>query len=406
MASIWLQIFSRWFALLSAVFATLAWKSAYDSLGHTSSLSVKEAAEYTACLLGVFAVLAAASYRYKKQLDAASQLEEKEGVLELTPSELLALTVDDGISNLTSAMASILAGLWLALVPSMSSSMSAAVFLGAGSVVLLIEEALRRSLQKGSLAEYIVIVVNGLTISTVSWWVGYPLSKFIQGALGAPAGESAKIQYWMWGVAFLAASVNMEILSFIATKLPKGADGKVYGNSVLRMLKGLPLYASGLILYNITQFNFKGNYLVGTLIWLSISSVVLVGSDQLMHLPGHRLSPARSCAAEKDVAEFSDEALNLMGQTLSYVCGQLGASALAALVPGAHMLVWLLFSVAFQVVSLVLQDLRTSCLPVVFKTARSYVQVGLENSQDALKEAASSVTEAASSVSQIIPNSA
>lgn len=399
MTSIWLRIFSRSFALLSGVFATLAWQSAYDALGDTGNLDVKGAAEYTACMLGVFSLLAALSFRYKKQLDAASQLEEKEGVLELSPSELLALTVDDGISNLTSAMASILAGLWFGLVPSMDSGPSAAVFLGAGSVVLLIGEAIRRSLQKGSLSEYIVNLLNGLNICSVSWWVGYPLSNFIQVRLGASAGGSAEVQYWMWAIAFLAACINMELLSFVATKIPKGADGKVYGNSVLRMLKGVPLYASGLILYNITQFGFKGNYHVGTLVWLGISSVVVVGFDQTMHLTEHKLSPVRCCAERKDVEEFADEAVTLMGQTLSYVCGELGASALAALVPGAHMLVWLLFTVAFQVVSLVLQDLRTGCLPTVFKGAQSYVSVGLQDSQAALKGAVSSIT-------QNTPNSA
>lgn len=394
MTSIWLQLLSRSFALLSGVFATLAWASAYYALGDTGNLDVKGASEYTACMLGVFSLLAAVSFRYKKQLEAASQLEAKEGVLELSPSEMLALTVDDGISNLTSAMASILAGLWFGLVPSMSSAMSAAVFLGAGSVVLLVGEAIRRSLQKGSLAEYVVNLLNGLNISSVSWWVGYPLSNFTQDRLGASAGGSAKVQYWMWGIAFLVACINMEILAFVATKIPKGADGKVYGNSVLRMLKGVPLYASGLILYNITQFRFKGNYIVGTLLWLGISTVVVVGFDQIMHLPGHKLSPVRSCAAEKDVAELCDEALSLMGQTLAYVCGQLAASALAALVPGDSVLVWLLFAVAFQVVSWVLQDLRTGCLPAVFKGAQSYVY--------SLMSQSASV----SSVTQNTPNSA
>lgn len=399
MASMLQEVFSRWFALLSGIFATLAWHAAYESLGDTGSLSVKcvkGAAIYTAGMLGVFSLLAAVSFRYRKQLEAASQTEAKEGVLQLSPSDLMALTVDDGISNLTSAMSSMLAGIWFGLAPSMPSAVSAAVFMGAGSVVLLIGEAIRRSLQKGSAAEYIMNLLNGLNISSVSWWVGYPLSNFTQEILGVSAGESSKVKYWMWGVAFVAATINIEILSAIATRIPKGADGKVYGNSVLRMLKGVPLYSSGLILYNITQLQFEDNYLVGSLIWLVISSVAIVFSDQVMRMAEGKLSNISCCADPKDFVELGDEAVSLLGQTMSYVCGQLGSSALAAMLPKASALLWLLFTAVFQIVSMALQDARTDCLPTMFKAVGSYTTVVVEESKVALTETAATLESVAS----------
>eukprot|EP00931_Biecheleriopsis_adriatica_P087435 TRINITY_DN61907_c0_g1_i1.p1 TRINITY_DN61907_c0_g1~~TRINITY_DN61907_c0_g1_i1.p1 ORF type:complete len:372 (-),score=62.60 TRINITY_DN61907_c0_g1_i1:84-1199(-) len=361
------QLFSRWFALLSGVFATLAWKASYEILGDTSNLDVKKAAIYTVCMLAVFALIAALSFQYKKQLDAASQAEKKDGMLDMTPSELVALTVDEGISNLTSAMASMLAGLWFSFVPSMSSMLAACVFLGSGCTVLLLGEAIQRLLQKGTGTEYIVSLLNGLNVGSVSWWVGYPLSNFTQSRLGGAPGESAEVEYWMWGVALLLSAINMEILSYISLKLPKGSDGKVYGALIVRTLKGVPLYSSGIILYNITQYRYGDMYLVGTLIWLGISSVAVVLTDHLLHMPGYKLSPARFYAEEKVAFDICNDAVTLLGQTLAYTCGQLGGSALVAMVPGASVSLWIIFALAFQLFSIVLQEARTRCLPAVWK---------------------------------------
>lgn len=108
-----------------------------------------------------------------------------DGLLDLTPSEILSLTVDEGIASVAAAMSLIIAQVWYKLIPSSSFIVFAGV-----CVVVIAGEIWQRSLQKGTMPEFIVQSLNGLNIGSVSWFVGLGLSNHAQNYFGAPDGAS------------------------------------------------------------------------------------------------------------------------------------------------------------------------------------------------------------------------
>merc|ERR1740130_1237919 len=209
----------------------------------------------------MFLVLNMFFFRNKKALDDASKDEKKEGVLDMTPSELLSLTVDEAITNLSSAMASIVAGLWFGLFPATHTLM----ILCGGSAILMLGESLQLTLTKGSLGCFQLQSLNALNCGSVSWWMGFAMSNVTQ--LWCGASTPGQLKYWMWGVALIIGGANMELVNYLSVHVCGTSDMKPYGSMFFKMLKGVPMFSSGLILNNIVQQRWANDYATGTAVW-------------------------------------------------------------------------------------------------------------------------------------------
>jgi len=326
-----------------------------------------KALRYTCCILVAFVVLGAVFYKYKSKLDAAAKDEEKEPLTEMTPSELLALFVNEGITNLSGAMASILAQVNYQLLPTAHGPWYILWIFVGGVAVLAVGERIQRALKKGSMAEYIMSMLNGLNVGSVSWWLGYAMANVTQNIFGAPDGPSRQLSYWMWLLALLFAILLAQLFNMISHKFSKGADGTPYGHVVFAMLKGTPMYSSGLVLSDVVQVRFRHNYLEGTVLWISIGTIVMTSVEHLVHAPKGKLATG-SCWAqsEKDAYLFANQMTSLLQQTFAFICGQLAQFALEDYLQ-VNDVVWFSLGLAFQVLGFLVEGARHWYLPSLFK---------------------------------------
>lgn len=371
------KLVGRWFSLLSATLTTLAGACVgnLSSLTGAGTATVGSATRYTICMLVAFCWLGAIFYNHKKALDAAAKDETKDGLTGLTSSEVLALAVDEGIQNITGAMASILAQIWYTFLPiSHGPLFILETFLG-GCVILYIGERLQRSFTKGTMGEYIMNMLNGLNVGSVSWWVGLAMSNVTQNMFGAPDGESSKVTYTMWLYALVFAAAFMEVVNFLSAKMCQSPDSKPYGHVVFSALKGVPMFSSGWILNNVTQYQYTGEYIYGTFIWIGIASVVIIVLDQIMHMPGFKLPSSVGADDKKLASLFVTQVVSLLQQTFAFITGQLASFALADYLPSESNSNWLIIGTVFQVLGFLVESARTRLLPSIFKdaAARDYV---------------------------------
>lgn len=381
------HIMSRWFALISGTLAIVASQCVSNLFAATGNLNLRGACNYTAIMLSVFSVLSALFYCHKKSLNEAAKDEEKEGLMNLTPSEALDLTVNEGLNNLTNAMASILAGLWFGILQ-LGGILNTFKILYGGCAVLLIGEALQRQLKPGGLAEYVVNMLNGMNCGNVSWWLGYSVSNNIQNWFGCPNGQSACLSYWVFAASFVWATINLEFINFLSTKTPKTGAGAAYGKLLFTMLKGYPMFATGLVLNNIVQFQDSHAYVSGTVFWSCLTVVAVLAFDQFVHMPSYKALANAYISDPKEVMALVNEVVTLIGQVLSFIVGQLATFALAehfktGIIPTGAVCIqgkagrtfcasktvifWCVFAAFWQVLSFLFQSARTQCLPRIFK---------------------------------------
>lgn len=356
------NIASRWFSLLSATLTI----TAGNCVGSLSFLSGDgggkwlSALVYTIIMMAAMVFLGAVFFQQKKGLDAASKNEAKDGLLDLTPSEILALTVDEGITSLTAAMSMIIAQVWYNLIPSGTYI----VFAG-GFVLVVTGEIWQRSLQKGTLAEFLVQSLNGLNIGSVAWFVGLGLSNRAQNYFGAPDGASSKVAWWMWLICVLNSTAVFELINVISTKL-SGRDehGKPYGANIFAMLQGVSMYSSAWILNNILKDRLSKYYIISTCISIIFSSFAVVTVDQFAHHPS---SGYAFYADAKNMYLLASKLSSALGQYLAFISGQLASFALAQYFPSESNLRWSLLAAGFQLLALLIEGSRTTWLHSLFK---------------------------------------
>lgn len=375
------KVVARVFALLSGTLTTLA-GTAIGNLSFLAGEGTKTiggAAQFTAVMGLAFAALGAIMYWHKQSFAAAEADEEKDGVTGLTPSEARSLAVDEGVNNLTGAMASILAQAWFQLLPGMDTPIGILeVFLG-GAATLVLGEWLQRSLAKDSMAEYIVALWNGLNVGSVSWWIGFAASDYTQNCLGAPDGSSSKVAYWMYLVALVIALVLMALFNTLSALLGKSPeeDCKPYGHIVCTMLKGVPMFSSGFILSNVVQNRYDAEFIVGTCVWMVLSTLIVVAFERI--LKTSKLVPGANLGEGKALYHFSTSAVSLLQQTFAFVVGNLAGSALAMYASSAKDPAWVTLGALFQVLAFMVESARTRCLPAFFKDAAAdYKELGCE----------------------------
>lgn len=365
------KIISRFFAFFSGTLVT----TAGTCIGNLSWLlgngidDPGKAVQYNTYMLLGFVALGAFFFHKKKALDAAANDETKDG-LDLTPSELLMLTLNEGIQNLTAAMAAIMAQVNYQLMPASQGFGNIFSVFFWGCVVLVVGEGIQRTLKKGSMCEYIVNLLNGLNVGSVSWWLGLALSNFTQERLGASHGSGPSVYYWMFFVSLIFGVVLVEIFTWLqSTKLGKSKDGKPYADVLFSMLKGTPLYSAGWVLDNVVEYRWTDHYIGGTFLWMIISPVVLVPLQHVVHLEKSKLAPGHWHATKEDMWGFANQMVALMGQILAFVTGNLAGNALAQIFPDASDFAWILLGVICQALGFLVEGARTRWLPTLFKDA-------------------------------------
>jgi hypothetical protein len=366
---------SRWFSFLSGTLTTLAGGCVGDIYPLTGDAN-QFLVTYNIGLLIVFFMLGAIFYKYKKALNSAVADETKDGLTGLTPSEGLALTVDEGITNLAAAIASLMAQnlhdhlyFWDDYQEGQTIVVSCLV----GCVVLLLGEYIQRLLTKGSMVEYIVNMFNGLNVGSVAWWVGYDISSLIQ-TMSGTGPVPKEVGYWMWLVTLFFALVFMEFVHSLSANFRRGTDGKPYGHILLTAVKSIPMYASGFVLYNIEFWKYKDNYVLATLILTIVGSVGVVSLEQLIRKPCFKVPSNYFAADAKLESYFMTQTVTLLQHTFAFVAGQLGTIALTNYVDtvapdGVGSRGWLTIGFSIQVLAFAIESARTRCLPKVLKDA-------------------------------------
>lgn len=172
----------------------------------------------------------------------------------------------------------------------------------------------------------------------------------------------------MWFVAFLNSIAVFELINIISTKLCKlGENGKPYGTSFFTMLQGISMYTSAWILNNIVKDRFEHYYIIGTILWITFSSLAVVTVDQITHRPQTVFAPGAFYADAKNVYLLASKLSSALGQYLAFVCGQVASFALAQYLPSENNLWWCLLAAIFQVLALLIEGARTTWLHTLFK---------------------------------------
>lgn len=363
------KMLCRWLSLLSGTLVT----TAGTCFGEVSWLAgddtgtTYKALRYNFLIILGFVALGAIFYEYKSKLSKAADDEEKEPLTDMKPSEMLELFVNEGITNLSAAMAAILAQVNYQFLPATHGPMYMFWIFVFGVAILIIGEFVQRSLTKGSMAEYIVNMLNGLNVGSVSWWFGLAMANSTQNLFGAPDGSNSKVTYWMWLVALVFAVLLAQLFNVMSHQVGKGKDDKAYGHVVFSMLKGTPMYSSGWVLNDVVQDRFEGHYLWGTFLWITIGTFVMIQVEHIVHAPSGKVITG-SCWAdsEKDIFVFANQMSSLLQQTFSFVAGQLAQFALEDWFP-VNDFGWFVLGILFQLVGFLVENLRHYYMKDVFK---------------------------------------
>jgi len=126
------------------------------------------------------------------------------------------------------------------------------------------------------------------------------------------------------------------------------------------------MFASAVILSNITQDRCKNSYVFGTLLWISLSTVIMLFLDQIVHTnPLGSFAPVKNVAAlitTSQLYALCTEAISILGQSFAFVCGNLAGSAIGD--PSSqNNFMWVVWAVIFQIVGLQIEAARTKYLP-------------------------------------------
>jgi len=350
---------------MSGMLTTLAG----SCIGHTTILvgtgagDFRFAIKYTVVMIMVLVALGSILYIHKKKLHAAVQDEEKDSLTGYSPSEYLALGVDDGIRNLTGAMASVLVNIWFKKLPWTHGLSFFIETLVVGVLALILGETIQLWMTKGSMGRYIMKMLNGLLVGIVSWWLGFSLSNETQNIFGAPDGPSKDVNYKMFIVALFCACINMELFNIISAKLCKNKEGHPYGFIIFSAIKGTPMFSAGLVLNNVVQYRYGPNdYLSGTLIWVVIAAVFIITFDQIAQMPA--LTEAKILYYGPKVAhQFGRATVSLLGQIFAFVCGSMASSALMECLAPMSDALWIAYFAFFQLLGCTVEFARHQWLP-------------------------------------------
>jgi hypothetical protein len=359
------KIIDRLFSLSSATLAGAASNSIQNTLPQTQE-TLAGAIYYTIVLVAVFLVLGVVFFKFRKDLNSSEADEDKDGLTDMTPKELALLTVDEGINNFTAAIAAVLATVWFALAPVQDVQLICWTF-AIGLIILFFGEWVQLELTKGSMAEYIWQLLNGLNQGNVSWFIGLAMSNYTEHIFGADnTGRASHLYYWHWLVGLIVGVCLMEVFNVLSSKLPKTAASKAYGSFIVAMLKGIPMYSSGWILNDLVQYRWNHAYIEGTIIWCLQSAVLVTLFDQILHLRS-----AGTCfgMVPQDDAKFvytlTNDTVSLLQQTFAFICGNM--AGFIDLPFTENPAGWVVWAVLFQVAAFAIQGARTYWLPKVFK---------------------------------------
>jgi hypothetical protein len=359
------KIIDRLFSLSSATLAGAASNCIQMSLPQEEE-TVKDAMYLTLVLLVVFLVLGVVFFKFRKKLNSSETDEDKDGLTDMTPNELALLTLDEGINNFTAAIAAVIAAVWFALAPVQDGQLICWTFV-IGLIILLFGEWIQLELTKGSMAEYVWQLLNGLNQGNVSWFIGLAMSNYTEHSFGADnAGRASRLRYWHWFVGLVLGVCLMEVFDVLSSKMPKTAASKAYGSFIVGMLKGIPMYSSGWILNDLVQYRWDHEYIEGTIVWCCMSAVLVTFFDQILHLRS-----AGTCFGmlPQDDAKFlygmTNDTVSLLQQTFAFICGNM--AGFIDLPFTGNSAGWVVWAVLFQVAAFAVQAARTFELPKVFK---------------------------------------